>query len=191
MAFPSTSRDFAGYGKKRGSAFSAMSEVQSTGEPLDPTPDSIHHIGYVQSGTYNRDVTTETETDAGGGSHDVGSTTEAILTLKIMQRDLVHLDAPKTFTGTARVYSELSSTKLAAAGTKGQIGVICAAKFRPKFGWNYEDMYPEWEMVCSPNTSDATLTISLTGFTGGLGAGVGDASIGIGEYEDIVEFTYA
>lgn len=188
MAFPTTTRDET-YLKKRGSAYTAMQEVDPDGSPL-LSPDTLHNLGFIQSGTYNRDVTTESETDAGGGTHDTGTTTEAILTLKIMQRDVVTLEAPKAFTGYARVYQELNAEGLGSGGTKGQIGVIAAAKFRPKFGWNLEDMFPEWEMVCTPNTTGDDLVISVAGFTGGLGAGVGDATIGAGEYEDIVEFTY-
>lgn len=190
MAWPTTTRDTS-YLVKRGSAYTAMQEVQESGVPLSPTPDTVHPIGFLQSGTYNREVTTESEIDAGGGSHDTGDTTEAILTLKVMQRDVITLEAPKTFTGNARVYQELSSAKLGAAGDKGQIGVINSAKFRRTFGWNLEDMFPEWEMVCTPNTSGSAITVDVSAFTGGLGAGVGNATIGAGEYEDIVEFTYA
>lgn len=189
MAFPSTARDTT-YLHRRGSAYAAFQEVQSTGAPLG-TPDTLHNIGFIQTGTYQRTATTESETDAGGTTHNTGTTTEATLNLKIMQRDVVHLKAPKTFTGYARMYQELTQKKLGASADKGQIAVLAACQFVPSFGWNLEDMFPEWEMTVSSNSTGSALTVDLTAFTGSLGAGVGNASIGAGEYEDIVEFSYA
>lgn len=180
-----------GYINKRGSAYWAGSEVDADGTDMT-VADTLHNFGFAQTFNYNREATAENEVDVGGTNHLVGSTTEATLETKVMQRDVGHIELPKTHTLTpTRIYAEMQQSKLGTGGDKGQILVICNAQLPDALAVNMEDLFPTWNWTCYPNSSGAPIVVDLTDFTGSLGAGVGNATIAAGEYEDIAEFTYA
>ena len=182
----------AGYLSKRGSAYVALTEVDADGTDL-ATPDTLHNLGYIKKYTYSRAKTFEEELDQGGTNRSSDFTIEATLTLKIMQRDVPHIEITKLMDGAyARAYMELSAVKLGATGTKGQIAVIaCITPATSGITFDGEDMHPDTSWTALPNSSGGNIVVDLTDFTGGLGAGVGNATIAAGDYEDIVEFTYA
>lgn len=191
MPFTGVDR-IAGYGNKRGSAYAAVSAVDTDGTDK-ATPDAVHNLGWVKKSTYNRKKVFAEDLDQGGTNRSSDFTIEGELSIKLMQRDVPHITITELLTDAeaARFYLELSSVKLGAGGDKGQIQVVTAVPAEKGIAWDGEDMHPDTKWTPQPNSSGANIVIDLSDFTGGLGAGVGNATIAAGEYEDIVEFTYA
>lgn len=182
----------SGYLSKKGSAYIAASAVDTDG--TDKTsPDTVHNMGYIKKYTYSRKKVFAEELDQGGTNRSSDFTVEAEANMKFMQRDVPHITLTDLITeGEAvRFYWELSAVKLGSGGDKGQIMVWTGVPAEKGLAFDGEDMHPDTKWTPTPNSSGSDIVIDLTDFTGGLGAGVGNATIAAGDYEDIVEFTYA
>jgi hypothetical protein len=182
------------YMRKQGSAFLALTEVQQTGAAL-AVADTIHDMGYAQKTVYDRKTEETKEADQGGTEHVSGDKTTATFDYTIMQRDEKHLKLPLPasnggFAGKyGRFYVELTNKKLGTGANKGQILVIGCATIEPSLNIDGSDMYVKHKWNPTPVT--VAVTVDLSAFTGSLGAGVGSATFAPGDYEQIVEFTYA
>lgn len=172
---------------KKGSGFAAIQEVEANGDDL-ATPGTVYNFGPIKKSVYSRKPTLEKDSDQGGRSYTVGTTTEATMTMKIMQRDTVHLNLDTSLEDVhVRIYQELTDGVI---DGKIQVLIVANAVIQPGKTVDGEDLHPEPVFDAFP-VEDADVVILTTGFTGSAGASVGSQTIAVGEYEKIYEYTPA